>query len=33
MKLRRVNNQDIILRDIRLIVIISFEEFLGLVRI
>jgi hypothetical protein len=26
-KLRMVNNQDVILRDIRLIVIISCEEF------
>jgi hypothetical protein len=32
MKVRRVNNQDVILRDIRLMVIISCEEFLGLVR-
>jgi hypothetical protein len=33
MKLRRVNNQDVILRDTRLMVVISYEEFLGLVRI
>jgi hypothetical protein len=32
MKLRRVNNQDVILRDISLMVIISYGEFLGLVR-
>jgi hypothetical protein len=32
MKLRRVNNQDVILRDISLMVVISCREFLGLVR-